>query len=66
MKYLDKINGILLGTFTEMEEKELKPCVENIITDILKEKDLPIAKTKFLGHRDHSRCIVIGDELEFN
>lgn len=64
--YLNKINGILLGTFSEMEEKNLKPDVENIIFDILKDINISIAKTKFLGHRDYAKCIVIGDELKFN
>ena len=63
--YFDKINGILLGTFSEMEEKNLKPSVESIILDMLKDKNISIAKTKFLGHRDYARCIIIGNKLEF-
>ncbi|MBU3204322.1 S66 family peptidase [Clostridium algidicarnis] len=55
-----KINGILLGTFTKMEENNLKPTVEEILINVLNDRQLPIAKTKEIGHGSDSKCIAIG------
>ncbi|MBB6698151.1 S66 family peptidase [Clostridium algidicarnis] len=55
-----KINGILLGTFTKMEENNLKPTVEEILINVLNDRQLPIAKTKDIGHGSDSKCIAIG------
>ncbi|MGL5615500.1 MAG: S66 family peptidase [Sarcina sp.] len=59
----DNINGILLGTFTEMEENNFKPSVEEILLDILPSKSIPIAKTTELGHGINSKCLTIGANL---
>ena len=61
-RFFGKVKGILLGTFTEMEETECKP---DIIT-LLKEYvaiDMPIAVTKEIGHGVDSKAIVIGQEM---
>jgi muramoyltetrapeptide carboxypeptidase LdcA involved in peptidoglycan recycling len=58
-----KVNGILLGTFTYMEENNIDPTVENILKNILKDDKLPIAKTKDVGHGTDSKCIAIGKFL---
>lgn len=60
MGVFSKINGILLGTFTKMEEDNCKPTVEEILKNILKDNQLPIAKTKEIGHGSDSKCIPIG------
>jgi len=57
-----KVNGVLLGTFTTMEQKH---CVPDIIT-LVKEicgPEMPIAKTAEIGHDDDSKAIVIGREI---
>ena len=57
-----KVNGVLLGTFTTMEQKH---CVPDIIT-LVKEicgPEMPIAKTAEIGHGDDSKAIVIGREI---
>ena len=58
----DKVEGILLGTFTQMEKENLKPTVETLVRRIVGE-DLPIADTKDIGHGTDSKGIVIGKEI---
>ena len=60
MGVFSKINGILLGTFTKMEDNNLKPTVEEILINVLNDRQLPIAKTKDIGHGIDSKCIAIG------
>lgn len=60
----DRVSGILLGTFTEMEEKNCIPAM----TDLVKEcvgKDMPIIKTYEIGHGSNSKGIVIGEEYHW-
>ena len=59
----DKIEGILLGTFTQMEEEESKPDVVTLIKRIVRD-DMPIAVTKQIGHGKDSKGIVVGEEME--
>lgn len=54
------IQGIILGSFTEMEEKRYNPTVEEILLDIVEDKNIPIIKTKELGHGQDSKAIIIG------
>ena len=61
----DKVTGILLGTFTEMEKENCKPTIVEIVKQYAKE-DLPIAVTKDIGHGANSKAIVIGKELSYN
>ena len=59
----DKVNGILLGTFTTMEKNH---CTPDIVT-LVKEAcgpEMPIAKTFEIGHGDDSKAIIIGREIE--
>ncbi len=58
----DKINGILLGTFTKMEESGFLPTAEDIIMQITN-GSLPIAKSNQIGHGSDSKAIMIGHYL---
>lgn len=58
----DKVAGILLGTFTEMEEKECKPDIVTLLKNYVS-ADIPIAVTKDIGHGVDSKAIVIGQEI---
>ena len=58
----DKVTGILLGTFTEMEEKDCQPDIVWLLKRYVKD-DLPIAVTKEIGHGVDSKAIVIGKEI---
>ena len=59
----EKITGILLGTFTEMEQENCLPTVETLVKRIVGE-DLPIAVTRYIGHGTDSKGIVIGEKLD--
>lgn len=62
MGVFDKINGILLGTFTKMEENN---CVPSMV-DLVKQyagSGIPIVETKEIGHGIHSKGIVIGEKI---
>jgi len=57
-----KVAGILLGTFTEMEQENCLPTVETLVKKIVGE-DVPIAVTRDIGHGTNSKAILIGREL---
>ncbi|MGG7176857.1 S66 family peptidase [Clostridium paraputrificum] len=65
MGAFDKINGIILGTFTEMENNNLSPSVEELIVKIVDNPNLPIIKTNEIGHSNNSKCISIGKYMSF-
>ena len=62
MGAFDKVAGVLLGTFTEMEQEKCTPTVETLVKKIVGE-DLPIAVTRNIGHGTDAKAIVIGTEL---
>ena len=57
----EQVSGVLLGTFTEMEDKQLKPAIEELVQAIVP-RTLPIATTRYVGHGTDARAIVIGRE----
>lgn len=57
----NKVSGILLGTFTEMEENNCVPGMTELVKKYVG-KDLPIIKTWEIGHGSNSKGIVIGEE----
>ena len=59
----DKVAGILLGTFTEMEEENYMPTMQTLVQRIVR-ADLPIAVTKNIGHGTDAKGIVIGKQIE--
>lgn len=58
----EKVAGILLGTFTKMEEEKCTPNMEVLVQKVAG-KDLPIAVTKEIGHGTDAKGIVIGKEM---
>ena len=60
----DKVAGVLLGTFTEMEEKECVPTMAELVKKIVN-KDIPIAVTRDIGHGTDAKAIVIGKKYTF-
>lgn len=62
MGVFDKVAGILLGTFTEMEAEKCIPNMEMLVKRIVG-KDLPIAVTRDIGHGTDSKGIIIGREI---
>lgn len=61
MGVFEQINGILLGTFTQMEENIQPGMIE--LVQRYAGTGIPIAKTEEIGHGTDSRAIMIGSEL---
>ena len=59
----EKVSGILLGTFTQMEKRN---CVPDAVTMVKRfaGNSLPIAVTRNIGHGYDSKAIMIGKELK--
>lgn len=55
----EKVRGILLGTFTQMEQQGDWPTMEELVLERIP-KNLPLAKTDLLGHGANSRAAHIG------
>ena len=62
MGAFDKVAGVLLGTFTEMEQEKCTPTVETLVKRIVGE-ELPIAVTRDIGHGTDAKAILVGEEL---
>lgn len=58
----DKVSGIILGTFTELEREKSTPTLEVLVKRVVGD-DMPIAMTREIGHGMDSKGIVIGKEL---
>lgn len=59
------VKGIILGEFTEMERENLKPDIIEILKRVIGEINIPILKTRDLGHGADAKCIPIGKYLIF-
>lgn len=55
----EQVNGILLGTFTRMEQKDLRPSFYSMLKEAVK-PSLPVAKTSQIGHGKDSKCLMLG------
>lgn len=65
MGVFEQINGILLGTFTQMQQERCEPTIEYLVKNYVGEK-LPIAITADIGHADTSRALKIGKNMLFD
>ena len=63
MGAFDKIRGLLLGTFSKMQENNISPTIEELVVKIINNPNLPIAKTEEIGHGANSKCIIIGENI---
>lgn len=63
MGVFQSIEGILLGTFTEMEKENYSPTVEELVLSITEPYNLPIIKTHQLGH-EKGHILPIGERLQ--
>ena len=63
MKLFDSINGLLLGTFSKLEETQGREAIFPILARLALPKELPVAKTYEIGHGADSRALVIGETL---
>lgn len=62
MGVFEKINGILLGTFTTMEKNRCQPDIEALVKEYAGTK-MPIAVTREIGHGKDSKAMVIGEYI---
>lgn len=58
-----KVSGIILGSYTEMEDKKYLPTIVELAKNIINDSTMPIIKTGEIGHGKDSKCIVIGESL---
>ena len=62
----EKISGLILGTFTKMEQNYISPTIEELAIKIIDNPNMPIVKTSEIGHGQNSKCIVIGKNIIIN
>lgn len=62
MGAFDKIAGLLLGTFTNLEKTYDEHYIYRIVQDFIA-KDLPVAKTSEVGHDINSKILTIGGKI---
>lgn len=60
-----QVRGILLGTFTQMEQEKGQPDVWTLLKDFVGPK-LPVARTAFVGHGMDSRAVLVGEYGKFS
>lgn len=60
----EKVSGILLGTYSEMEKTGCVPHMKELILDYVS-PELPVAYTKEIGHGVDSKAIMIGEMYQF-
>lgn len=63
MGVFEKINGILLGTFSAMEKNRCTPDIVTLVKQYAG-SGIPIAITKEIGHGVDSKAVIIGKQIE--
>ncbi|MDE7247585.1 MAG: LD-carboxypeptidase [Lachnospiraceae bacterium] len=56
----EQVKGILLGTFTQMEQEKCRPDVWTLLQRFVG-PELPVAKTAFVGHGTDSKAVLVGE-----
>lgn len=62
MGVFDRCVGILLGTFTQLEQENGTEAAVGLLQRFVR-SDLPIAKTQQIGHGEDSKAIMIGRSM---
>ena len=65
--YFDKVKGIIVGSMADMHDNEI-PFGQNevqIITEIAKGYNIPIAFEFPAGHQSDNRTLVLGKKVDF-
>ena len=60
-----KVRGILLGTFSQMEREQSRPEIFSLVREFAGDR-IPIAKTEEIGHGPDSRAIHIGKPMKIS
>lgn len=61
----DKISGILLGTFSEMEACACEPDMPSLVRSFAG-TSMPIARAREVGHNPDSKAVWVGKEIEIS
>ena len=61
MGVFDQVQGIVLGTFTRMEEEGNGDLLRELVLEMTP-PDLPVAQTRYIGHGTDARAVLIGRE----
>lgn len=65
--YFENVKGIIVGSMTDMHDNEI-PFGQNevqIITEIAKEYQIPIAFQFPVGHQSDNRTLILGKQVDF-
>ena len=65
--YFEQVTGIIVGSMTDMHDNEI-PFGQNevqIITEIAKEYQIPIAFQFPAGHQSDNRTLILGKQVDF-
>lgn len=65
MGAFEKVNGILLGTFSRLDTEIYVPSVEELVQRVAG-KEIPIARTMEVGHGSDAKCLWIGKKQRFS
>lgn len=65
MGAFEKVKGILLGTFTQMEREKCEPDVWTLLRRFIG-PDLPVVRTALVGHGSDSRAVWVGAFAKFD
>lgn len=65
MGVFDRISGVILGTFTQMEQNMYCPDVQDLLLTLTGDS-LPVIKTEMIGHGTDSNAIIIGKKYSFS
>ena len=60
----EQVRGILLGTFSQMEQEKCQPDVWTLLKGFVS-PELPVARTALVGHGTDSRAALIGEYKKF-
>lgn len=63
--YLNKINGIIIGDFRQLETEKSELSAEQLILEITQDIDISIIKTNEIGHVNNGKAIMIGAKRSF-
>jgi muramoyltetrapeptide carboxypeptidase LdcA involved in peptidoglycan recycling len=61
----NQVRGVVLGTFSHMENHQLVPTVETMLLNLTINNPIPIVKTYSIGHEADSKCVKLGTHYVF-
>lgn len=64
MGVFGEISGLLLGTFTKLEQSGETPDIARLVLDATEEHGFPVAATRNVGHGSDSKCLILGKRYD--